>query len=578
MMTFDMHRRNFLAGATVVAVPLLPSSSAWSQSGAAWRFYRSRTDRPEPVYTTASMTTRAVSNVEMDANGRLPQLYLDSKIEYRAVLSDAYGTVLAVLDPLPRSSPQGGKPCVDDRIVVSGAVGDGRLHPLSERFSSLLEARNVFPNALDLSESLCGAAIQSAINQAERRGSKIQGGANVFIPAGRYPLSRPLTLPNNVTLEGEGPGHTFIDNQNAPIDAPLIVNANPVTASLSLRGLSLHGGSHGIKITVSGYIETMLIERVSIQLQSDKNVECNKLLQMSTFRDCIFGLSPFGVYVASWTSNVIAFENCSFENHTRTHLYLRGAECVTVRGGRFEGGGTASGSQATIDIEDAAATNFISVYFENTHKVLLLERKSRNSVSFIGCHFSGATGATGLIPYTFDSDGIVTFGTNDWGLITQAPKRVSLQGINEKLITVGRVYAFRSATQHHIRSERVDVSRGAMRDLLSMRPEGTPMAAMRLSGRLTVDITRTHAGQTAEVDVHRYTVSATTTGMATALDVVPEAKAAPALAVRSDPAEGATVSIALPPTAPGMSTSLQWTFEGTVSGTDQKGHLHVDLA
>jgi hypothetical protein len=26
-MTFDMHRRNFLAGATVVAVPLLPSSS-----------------------------------------------------------------------------------------------------------------------------------------------------------------------------------------------------------------------------------------------------------------------------------------------------------------------------------------------------------------------------------------------------------------------------------------------------------------------------------------------------------------------------------------------------------------------
>lgn len=577
-MAFDIHRRNFLAAATVVAVPLLPSSSAWSRPGTAWRFYRSRTDRPEPVYTNASMTIQAASNVEIGANGRLPQLYLHPEIEYRAVLSDADGTVLAVLDPLPMSLPRRGpRRPADDRTVVSGAVGDGRLHPLSERFSSLAEARNVFPSVLDLSESLCGAAIQSAIDQAELRGKKIQGCANVFIPAGRYPLSRPLTLPNNVTLEGEGPDHTFIDNQNTPLNAPLIVNANPVTASLSLRGLSLHGGSHGISVTVSGYIEAMMIEQVSIQLQSDKNIECNKLLQMSTFRDCTFGLSPFGVYAASWTSNVVAFENCSFENHTRTHLHLRGAECVTIRGGRFEGGGDPSSQQATIDIEDAASVNFIGVYFENTHPVLLREHRSRDAVSFIGCHFSGATGLTGLIPYSFDSDGIVTFGTNDWGHNTKSPKKVSLQGVNEKLILVGRLYIIRSANQYHISSERVNISGLVTRDLLLVRPEGPP-TTMALSGTLTVEIARARGDQTVEVNLHRYTVSATTMGNSIALRTAAETKAASRLVVRSALATGAVVSIALPPAASGMSTSLQWTFEGTVSGIDRESRLHVDLA
>lgn len=476
-----------------------------------------------------------------------------------------------MLDPLPVVvSPSG---TGVGRIAVSGAIGDGRLHPLSGRFTSLAEARRVFPSARDLAESLCGAAIQSAIDRAERQGQAIQGGASVFLPAGRYPLSRPLALPNNVALEGEGPNRTFLDNQNAPLKAPLIVNANPATARLSVRGMSLHGGTHGIQINVEGYVEGALFEQLSFQLQSDKNVECNKLLQMTTFRDCAFGMSPFGVYCAGWTANVVAFDQCSFESHSHAHLYLRGAEAVTVTGGRFEGGGVFEQDRATIDIEDAGAVNFIGVYFENTHPILLRERRSRNSVAFSGCHFTGTTGDAGMVAYRFDSDGIVTFGTNDWGRMTQAPDRVALHGVNDKLVTNGRIYAVRLANRHDIRSERVDHRSADARDLLSIRPEGNSVATMTLSGTLTL-LAQGNASGDATQTTYRYALQAMTKGRQVTLRTTPEAANAPALSVRSDPATGTIVS--LPPNT-AQFASLRWTFTGTASGVTDDSRLFVDL-
>jgi hypothetical protein len=491
-----------------------------------------------------------------------------------AATSAAFASASSSPTDLACTRPASSVPDSAGRLVVSGAIGDGRLHPLSERFTNLAEAQRVFPAALSLDESLDGAAIQSAINLAEQRSSPMQRGASVFVPAGRYPLSRPLSLPNNVALEGEGRNNSIIDNQNSPLATPLIVNRNKDTARLTLRDMSLHGGTHGIRIEVGGSVDGVLVEGVSFQLQQDSNFSCNKLLQMATFRDCTFGQSPFGVYAAAWTSNVVAFDRCSFENHSRAHLYVRGAECINITGGRFEGGVMVGQELATIDLESAAAVNFIGVYFENTHQTLLRERKSRNGVSFTGCHFTGTQVGKALAAYRFDSDGIVTFGTNDWILPTEAPAKVALNGVNEKLITDGRIYVVRTATDHHIRSERVALADLAGRDLLTVHPQGATSAELSLMGSLEVEV---HRGTLSPL-IHTYDVAGHATGKAVALRLTAHGQAAPPLAVRADPTGRATVS--LDPRAlatRGRDQELRWTFRGRVAGETKQASLLIDL-
>lgn len=47
-----------------------------------------------------------------------------------------------------------------------GAIGDGTLHPLSERFSTIADAQIVYPHATSLSQSIDWAAMQSALNSS----------------------------------------------------------------------------------------------------------------------------------------------------------------------------------------------------------------------------------------------------------------------------------------------------------------------------------------------------------------------------------------------------------------------------
>jgi hypothetical protein len=351
-----------------------------------------------------------------------------------------------------------------------GAQGDARLRPLSEVFPNLAAARAHFPAVTSLTTSLDGAAIQAALDQAEQAGTALQTGAQVLLPRGRYVLSEPIRMPNNVALAGEGAGITLIDNQNAPLDAPLIVNKEPGVAALSLSNLSLHGGSHGVKLTVRDYVDHCRLDGVTMLLQSDKNFECNKLLQQAVFTGCTFGMAPYGVYVAGWTTNVASFQHCSFESHSKTSLTLRAAECVNIYGGRFEAGGRPGG--IVIDLEAAAAVNIHGAYFENVHETLLRESKSRNGVTFSGCHFTGAKDGEKFIPFRFESDGIVNFGTNDWGLPTMGPAKVALIGANVGLRLPGRVYHALGAVERRIVSEPASLRPGQRRRLLTAHYRG----------------------------------------------------------------------------------------------------------
>jgi hypothetical protein len=71
-----------------------------------------------------------------------------------------------------------------------GAVGDGRSHPLRQRFSSLARAQAEFPHATSLDDELDWAATQGAINLVAA-----QGGGHVVSPAGTYLCNRMIVFP-----------------------------------------------------------------------------------------------------------------------------------------------------------------------------------------------------------------------------------------------------------------------------------------------------------------------------------------------------------------------------------------------
>jgi hypothetical protein len=327
----------------------------------------------------------------------------------------------------------------------TGAIADGGFHRMGERFTSLVEARQLYPAAFSLDQSIDHAAIQTALDMAEAdRGV-------VDLPVGRYVLSHSLKLPSFVSLRG---ANAILDNQNHPLAVPLIVNKDPTHLIFSsIRDIGLRGGSHGVKIEVSGETAGLMFENVTFELQTDTNFECNQLLQLADFTRCTFDTAPSGLVVRRFTTNAVNFYACSFTNHSRSHLHLRSGEAVNFFGGRFEGGGNPGAGDtppSTIDIEDVRNLNFFGTYFEGTHEILLRERRSGNSVTFAGCHFTGGKTGKDLIPYKFDSDGIVHFGTNSWTVASAGARRMMITGDNGEKFGDGSATVYHARTSQHV--------------------------------------------------------------------------------------------------------------------------------
>lgn len=91
-----------------------------------------------------------------------------------------------------------------------GAIGDGTLHPLSERYSTLAEAQSVYPFVTSLEQSIDYAAIQSAINVA------ISDKKSLEVTSGNYYSSDPIIIKvenhyskNGLSMSGDGRAMTM---------------------------------------------------------------------------------------------------------------------------------------------------------------------------------------------------------------------------------------------------------------------------------------------------------------------------------------------------------------------------------
>lgn len=509
---------------------------------------------------------------------------MDSLLTRRTILSGASfaGLSLSASDALvPHADARNGSSTRPNETVMEGtisirqfgAIGDGQFHPLSSQFSSLSTAQERYPAAIALSESLDGAAIQAAINLAARLGEALQLRWCVHIPAGRYRLSKSIQLPSNVSLVGDGIGISIIDNQNTPLNAPLIVNADPEAVSMSIRDLSLHGGTHGVRIDVRQYVDGYEFLRVGFQMQSDKNFECNRLLQIGSFTGCTFAKAPYGVFVAEWTTNVANFFDCRFEDHTRASLHLTAAEVVNFFGGRFESGSGSNGKESTLELTRAAAVNFLGVYFEGTHPLLLRERESRHGITFAGCHFTGSSKG----PYLFDSDGIVNFGTNDWGTASPGPARMALSGTNNGLVGPGRRYLLRTPTDWQIHSEQVSLKAGRPHPIAVLTRVGTGTGPACVTGTINLTRMAQRAGGGVATSTATYRLAATLSdNKPIAVELTQMNTDAVPLRVTPGPASGHRATL-LASASDGLDGILQWTIEARAIAADPDNRIEVDI-
>lgn len=313
--------------------------------------------------------------------------------------------------------------------------------------------------------------------------------ASVFVPAGHYRRTAPVKLPNHLALRGEGPASVLNSEHDPAFTAPILRNLAAAGAvSLRLSDLSLYGGSHGLKLDVSGEIADLRFDDVTMLMQSVANIEATQLFQTSKFFGGVLGSAPYGIKVNRRTTNALNSFGLEWTDHSESSLYLRGAEGVLVAGGRFEGGGRAG--KAAIDIEDGASITFLGVYFENIGEYLVRLRRV-NAISFIGCHFSGTTAgsASGLAPFKWDLDeSMVVLRDCHSTTPMPVPGNLVLEGNNVNIVPTHAVYSSRGLAGTIEAAPRPLSAAGEVPLLTAMRVAGTSEPQM-LRGECTISLT-----------------------------------------------------------------------------------------
>jgi len=334
--------------------------------------------------------------------------------------------------------------------------------------------------------------IQAAINSVTA--SAYQRGA-VFFPAGYYIITASLKIPNYITMYGVADNGTVINNQTVTLAAPQCVNASATDfTAVTIKDMVFTGGQSAFLIT-SPIMQYCNFINVTMQLQTQFNINCINL-EVNNFTNCTFADAPYAVYSASGSQNMNNFKNCSFNNHLWSDVYFHGSSSVNnFDGCRFEAGGGVA--YTTVDVVNPSALNFNGCYFENTSGVLLNETGSTNSTVFEGCHFTQANGGA---PYTFNSDGIVVFGTNDWYLPSVGPSKVYSKGVNSDKFgstAVNKTYFSHTRQHKHIVSNWIPCPGTLQKDLVvitKLNSSGATSNLQILTGVLTVQWYTVEAG------------------------------------------------------------------------------------
>ncbi|MFC5875228.1 glycosyl hydrolase family 28-related protein [Chryseobacterium arachidis] len=255
----------------------------------------------------------------------------------------------------------------------------------------------------------------------------------LYIPSGNYSLSKPLMLPNNIEIIGDGTDKTWINNGWTPVEGGIMLkNADSYPSHIKLKNMSFNGALVNQWFDVnssdpSGYQSSFEFENVNIHnIHEGKGFVCHIPFLVNIFKNVNFYDVASSIELIGGTSNLNSFYNCNFSG--RKMLFIKNqSEANTFYSCRSEGGGISGSTDATIEVENATNLKFIGCYFENTMANLLKEIQSRNGVTFDDCHFTGSeTGP--WADFHFLSDGIINFINPYFGEANGIVSKFTLNG------------------------------------------------------------------------------------------------------------------------------------------------------
>jgi hypothetical protein len=169
-----------------------------------------------------------------------------------------------------------------------GAIGDGQLHPLSERYGTLAAAQADYPQARALTDSIDWAAHMKVFAQ--------HTGRTVITPKGRYMMNRTLEVPGYLHWMGDG-AQPFIRARGTWIEAAVGLQADV------MKGANVDHPSdfwtHGLMIenmTIRGrrYASTPQTAGSGLRICPGENTIFKNLC----FRDC----ANAGLHVIKWVA------------------------------------------------------------------------------------------------------------------------------------------------------------------------------------------------------------------------------------------------------------------------------------
>lgn len=91
-----------------------------------------------------------------------------------------------------------------------GAIGDGKIHKLSDRYNTIDAARKEFPRVKDLNVTIDGAAFQKAIDVAAENKGEVIAEKN-------YAINFPLITRSNIIIDGKNKGVIYNDKSRRTI-------------------------------------------------------------------------------------------------------------------------------------------------------------------------------------------------------------------------------------------------------------------------------------------------------------------------------------------------------------------------
>ena len=208
-------------------------------------------------------------------------------------------------------------------VKMFGAIGDDKLHPLSEFFTSLEEAKKVYPSATSLTDSIDSVAIQNAIDYYDisvHSGGTPKNGGIVYIPQGNYRLNKTINMKKGIHLQGTGTGGTWLSWSGLNITGIEYVDD---AESSSIKDMTLLDVATGIIINTSNYCN---FERLALYNCFNYGIELRNGV-CNTFSGLKIVSSKYGIYFNNKRGSTTQyFRDIHISRCTHTGFRIEGNE------------------------------------------------------------------------------------------------------------------------------------------------------------------------------------------------------------------------------------------------------------